>query len=50
MERYLGLGRRAGELKIYPVPPPVQQKLDLSAAKQVDGEAWNFDLEAVKSK
>jgi sulfonate transport system substrate-binding protein len=50
LERYLGLGRRAGELKIYPVPPPVQQKLDLSAAKKVDGETWNFDPEAVKLK
>ncbi len=25
-----GSARRAGELKIYPVPPPVQQKLDLT--------------------
>src|SRR5215471_10909904 len=50
LERYLELGRRAGELKIYPVPPPVQQKLDLSAAKKVDGETWNFDPEAVKLK
>ena len=50
LERYLELGRRAGELKIYPVPPPVQQKLDLSAAKKVDGETWSFDPEAVKSK
>jgi sulfonate transport system substrate-binding protein len=50
LERYLGLGRRAGELKIYPVPPPVQQKLDLSAAKKVDGETWSFDPAAVKLK
>ena len=50
LERYLELGRRAGELKIYPVPPPVQQKLDLLAAKKVDGETWNFDPEAVKLK
>jgi sulfonate transport system substrate-binding protein len=50
LERYLELGRRAGELKIYPVPPPVQLKLDLSAAKKVDGETWSFDPEAVKSK
>jgi ABC-type nitrate/sulfonate/bicarbonate transport system substrate-binding protein len=50
LERYLGLGRRAGELKIYPVPPPVQQKLDLSAAKKVEAETWNFDPEAVKLK
>jgi ABC-type nitrate/sulfonate/bicarbonate transport system substrate-binding protein len=50
LERYLELGRRAGELKIYPVAPPVQQKLDLSAAKKVDGETWNFDPGAVRLK
>ena len=50
LERYLELGRRAGELKIYPAPPPVQQKLDLSAAKKVDSEAWDFDPEAIKLK
>jgi len=50
LERYLGLGRRAGELKIYPVPPPVQQKLDLAAARKVDGETWSFDPAAVKLK
>lgn len=48
LERYLGLGKRAGELKIYPAPPPVQQKLDLTAAKKVDGDIWQFDLAAVK--
>lgn len=50
LERYLELGRRAGELKIYPVAPPVQQKLDLAAAKKVDGETWNFDPATVKLK
>ena len=50
LERYLELGRRAGELKIYPVAPPVQQKLDLSAAKKVDGETWNFNPGAVRLK
>ena len=50
LERYLELGRRAGELKIYPVAPPVQQRLDLSAAKKVDGETWDFDPEAVRLK
>jgi sulfonate transport system substrate-binding protein len=50
LERYLGLGRRAGELKIYPVPPPVQQKLDLSAAKKIDADSWPFDAAAVKVK
>ena len=50
LERYLGLGQRAGELKIYPVPPPVRQRLDLSAAKKVDSETWKFDPQAVKLK
>jgi sulfonate transport system substrate-binding protein len=50
LERYLELGRRAGELNIYPVAPPVQQKLDLAAAKKVDGETWNFDPATVKLK
>jgi ABC-type nitrate/sulfonate/bicarbonate transport system substrate-binding protein len=50
LARYLGLGKQAGELKIYPAPPPVQQKLDLSAAKKVDGESWKFDPAGVKVK
>jgi sulfonate transport system substrate-binding protein len=50
LARYLGLGRRAGELKIYPAAPPVQQKLDLSAAKKVDADSWPFDATAVKVK
>jgi ABC-type nitrate/sulfonate/bicarbonate transport system substrate-binding protein len=50
LERYLGLGKKAGELKIYPSPPPVQQKLDMSAAERVDGESWQFDPAAVKVK
>jgi ABC-type nitrate/sulfonate/bicarbonate transport system substrate-binding protein len=50
LDRYLGLGKQAGELKIYPAPPPVQQKLDLTAAKKVDGESWQFDPAAVKVK
>jgi ABC-type nitrate/sulfonate/bicarbonate transport system substrate-binding protein len=50
LERYLGLGKRAGELKIYPAPPPVQQKLDLTAAKKVDAEASKFNPADVKVK
>jgi hypothetical protein len=46
----LGLAKRAGELKIYPAPPPLQQKLDLASAKKVDGETWSFDPQAVKVK
>jgi ABC-type nitrate/sulfonate/bicarbonate transport system substrate-binding protein len=48
LERYLGLAKRAGELKIYPATPSLQQKLDLGAAKKVDGETWKFDADSVE--
>ena len=50
LARYIGLGARAHELKIYPASPAVQQKLDLLAAKKVDAESWNFDTSSVKLK
>jgi ABC-type nitrate/sulfonate/bicarbonate transport system substrate-binding protein len=50
LARYVGLGTRAFELKIYPVAPPVQQKLDLEGAKKVDATSWNFDPASVKVK
>jgi sulfonate transport system substrate-binding protein len=50
LERYLGLGKRAGELKIYPAAPALQQKLDLAAAKKVDSDTWTFDPQSVKVK
>lgn len=50
LDRYLGLGKQAGDLKIYPSPPPVRQKLDLTAAEKVDAESWSFDPAAVKVK
>jgi ABC-type nitrate/sulfonate/bicarbonate transport system substrate-binding protein len=50
LERYFGLAKRAGELKIYPAPPALQQKLDLATAKKVDGETWKFDPDTVKVK
>jgi sulfonate transport system substrate-binding protein len=50
LQRYLGLGKQAGELKIYPAPPPVEQKLDLTAAKKVDGDSWQFDPATVKMR
>jgi hypothetical protein len=37
-------------LKIYPAAPPVQQKLDLAAAKKVDAAGWAFDPASVKVK
>lgn len=48
MERYLGLGKRAFELKIYPVAPPLSQKTDMSFAKKIDASPWNFDPASVK--
>ena len=50
LQRYLGLGKQAGELKIYPAPRPVEQKLDLTAAKKVDGNSWQFDPATVKMR
>lgn len=50
MKRYLDLGRRAYELKIYPVSPPLAQKTDMSDAKEVDARATNFDSTNVKVK
>jgi sulfonate transport system substrate-binding protein len=48
--RYVGLGTRAHELKIYPAAPPVQRKLDLAAAQKVDAAGWVFDPASVKIK
>jgi len=48
--RYVGLGTRAHELKIYSAAPPVQQKLDLAAAQKVDAAGWAFDPVSVKIK
>lgn len=48
MKRYLNLGNRAYELKIYPVSPPLAQKTDMSYAKKVDASATSFDPASVK--
>ncbi len=50
LARYLNLGKRAHALKIYPIEPPLSQKLDLTAAKKVDGAPWAFDPKTVKVK
>jgi sulfonate transport system substrate-binding protein len=49
-ERYLGLGKQAAELKIYPAVPPLEKKIDMSVAEQLDKAPWSFDLKAVGSK
>jgi sulfonate transport system substrate-binding protein len=48
--RYVGLGSRAHELKIYPTAPLVHQKLDLAVARKVDASSWTFDPASVKLK
>jgi ABC-type nitrate/sulfonate/bicarbonate transport system substrate-binding protein len=50
LTRYLGLATRAHELKIYPIVPPLKQKLDLAAAKKLDSTPWTFDPASVKVK
>ncbi len=50
LARYFGLGKKAGELKIYPVTPDLERKVDLSIARKLDGENWQFDPTTVKLK
>lgn len=50
LARYLGLAKRAHELKIYPVQPALSQKMDLTAAKKLDASPWAFDPKSVKVK
>lgn len=49
-ERYLGLGKQAAELKIYPAVPPLETKTDMSVAEKLDKTPWSFDPKAVKVK
>jgi ABC-type nitrate/sulfonate/bicarbonate transport system substrate-binding protein len=49
-ERYLGLGKQAAELKIYPAVPPLEKKTDMSVAEKLDKAPWSFDPVAVKVK
>jgi ABC-type nitrate/sulfonate/bicarbonate transport system substrate-binding protein len=48
LQRYLGLGKRAFELKIFPKDPPLSQKTDLTVAKELDATPWDFDPAKVK--
>src|SRR6185503_11653534 len=50
MDRYLGLGRQAFALKVFPKEPPLKEKTDMSVAKRLDAAAWDFDLSKVKVK
>jgi len=45
--RYLGLGDLAFELKVFPIEPPLEEKLDMSVAEKVDASTWTFDPAAV---
>ena len=50
MARYVGLGEKATDLKIYPKVPPVMQKTDMAIAAELDKETWSFDPATVKVK
>jgi sulfonate transport system substrate-binding protein len=50
MERYVGLGRQATALKIYPKVPPLAEKTEMSIAERLDAQPWSFDPSAVKLK
>ncbi len=47
-ERYMGLGQRASDLKLFPSLPPLEEKTDMSAAAEIDGESWEFDPTSVR--
>ena len=49
-ERYLGLGKQAAELKIFPAVPPLEKKTDMSVAERLDKTPWAFDPATVKVK
>lgn len=49
-DRYLGLGTQAFELKIFPIEPPLTQKMDMSVAERLDAETWDFDPASVSVK
>ena len=50
MDRYLGLGKLAFTLKVFPKEPPLKEKTDISVAKKVDASSWTFDLSKVRMK
>jgi len=50
LDRYLGLGKTAHELKITQKPAPLSERLDLSMAKKFDATEWNFDPASVQVK
>ena len=45
--RYLGLGDLAFELGVFPIDPPLEEKLDMSIAEEIDASSWTFDPAAV---
>jgi ABC-type nitrate/sulfonate/bicarbonate transport system substrate-binding protein len=50
MQRYLGLGKLAYALKVFPKEPPLKEKTDMSVAKKLDASSWTFDISKVKVK
>jgi len=50
MQRYLGLGKLAYALKVFPKEPPLKEKTDTTVAKKLDSSSWTFDTSKVKVK
>jgi ABC-type nitrate/sulfonate/bicarbonate transport system substrate-binding protein len=50
MQRYLGLGKLAYALKVFPKEPPLKEKTDMTVAKKLDASSWTFDISKVKLK
>jgi ABC-type nitrate/sulfonate/bicarbonate transport system substrate-binding protein len=50
MQRYLGLGKLAYALKVFPKEPPLKEKTDITVAKKLDSSSWTFDISKVKVK
>jgi len=50
MQRYIGLGKLAYALKVFPKEPPLKEKMDITVAKKLDASSWAFDISQVKLK
>lgn len=50
LKRYLGLGKQAHALKVFPKEPPLAKKTNMTMAKELDAKPWAFDPKTVKVK
>jgi len=48
LKRYLGLGKQAHMLKVFPTEPPLAKKTNITMAKEIDASPWTFDPKTVK--